>query len=145
MYLCQADSCEERRIRCYRSSVAIDEYNRRAVIALTRAQRMSDATSGSAFARMLAARAGGAPSGTSYRRWINEEALVPAWALEAAAEVAGTTLAELLSAGNGLNAESASWRAQMEDTIGRLQAEIIELRERVGIAEPSGQRESATG
>jgi hypothetical protein len=33
----------------------------------------------------------------------------------------------------------------MEDTIGRLQAEIIELRERVGIAEPSGQRESATG
>jgi hypothetical protein len=125
--------------------MAVEEYNRRAVTALTRAQRMSDAPSGSAFARMLAARAGGAPSGTSYRRWINEEALVPAWALEAAAEVAGTTLATLLAAGNGLDAESADWRAQMEDTIGRLQAEIIELRERVGLAEPSGHRESATG
>jgi hypothetical protein len=124
--------------------MAVEEYNRRAVTALARAQRMSDATSGSAFARMLAARAGGAPSGTSYRRWINEEALVPAWALEAAAEVAGTTLAALLAADNGLDAESADWRAQMEDTIGRLQAEIIELRERLG-AEPLGHRESATG
>jgi hypothetical protein len=70
---------------------------------------------------MLAARAGGAPSGTSYRRWINEEALVPAWALEAAAEVAGTTLAELLSPDAGLETGSADWRAEMEDTIGRLQ------------------------
>jgi hypothetical protein len=33
----------------------------------------------------------------------------------------------------------------MEDTIGRLQAEIIELRERVGLGEPSGHRESAAG
>ena len=33
----------------------------------------------------------------------------------------------------------------MEDTIGRLQAEIIELRERVGLGEPSGHQESATG
>jgi hypothetical protein len=125
--------------------VAVEEYNRRAVTALTRAQRLSDAPSGSAFARMLAARAGGAPSGTSYRRWINEEALVPAWALEAAAEVAGTTLAALLAADNGLDAESADWRAQMEDSIGRLQAEIIELRERVGVAEPAQHPESATG
>jgi hypothetical protein len=33
----------------------------------------------------------------------------------------------------------------MEDSISRLQAEIIELRERVGIAEPPGHPESATG
>jgi hypothetical protein len=125
--------------------VAVEEYNRRAVTALTRAQRMSDAPSGSAFARRLAERAGGAPSGTSYRRWINEEALVPAWALEVAAEVAGTTLAELLSADTGLDAESADWRVQMEDTIGRLQAELIELRARVGLAESSDERESASG
>jgi len=93
---------------------------------------------------MIAARADGAPSGTSYRRWINEEALVPAWALEAAAEVAGITLAELVRP-DALDAESADWRASMEDTIGRLQAEIIELRERVGLGEPSGHRESAAG
>jgi hypothetical protein len=125
--------------------MAVEEYNRRAVTALARAQRRSDATSGSAFARMLAARAGGAPSGTSYRRWINEEALVPAWALEAAAEVVGTTLAELVSPDLPLDAQSADWRVQMEDTIGRLQAEIIELRERVGLAELPGHPESATG
>jgi hypothetical protein len=70
--------------------VAVEEYNRRAVTALTRAQRIS-----------------GAPS--------------------------------------GLGAEPADWRVQMEDTIGRLQAEIIELREQVGLAEPSAQRESASG
>lgn len=125
--------------------MAVDDYNRRAVATLARAQRMSGAASGSAFARMLAERAGGAPSGTSYRRWINEEALVPAWALEAAADVAGTTLAELASADAALDTESADWRTRMEDTIGRLQAEIIELRERVGLSEPSGQRESASG
>jgi hypothetical protein len=125
--------------------VAVEDYNRRAVAALAKAQRMSDAPSGSAFARLIAARANGAPSGTSYRRWINEEALVPAWALEAAAEVAGITLAELVGLDAPLDAESADWRATMEDTIGRLQAEVIELRERVGLGEPSGHRGSATG
>jgi hypothetical protein len=87
---------------------------------------------------MIAGRAGGAPSGTSYRRWINEEALVPAWALEAAAEVAGTTLQALLSDNAQLEEASPDWHAQMEDTIGRLQAEIIELRERVGLGEAAG-------
>lgn len=125
--------------------MAVDEYNRRAVAALVRAQRMSAAPTGSAFARMLAERAGGPPSGTSYRRWINEEALIPAWALEAAAEVAGTTLAALVTPDAALDAESPDWRVQMEDTIGRLQAEIIELRERVGLPEPTGHPESATG
>lgn len=91
---------------------------------------------------MIAARAEGPPSGTSYRRWINEEALVPAWALEAAAEVAGTTLPALLSEGS--DEMSSDWRSQMEDTVGRLQAEIIELRERLDLADPSRQ-ESATG
>jgi hypothetical protein len=84
---------------------------------------------------MIATRADGAPSGTSYRRWINEEALVPAWALEAAAEVAGTTLPVLLSENTQADETSVDWRAQMEDTIGRLQAELIELRERFGLSE----------
>jgi hypothetical protein len=121
--------------------MAVEDYNRRAVAALARAQRLSAAPSGSAFARLIAERTGGAPSGTSYRRWINEDALVPAWALEAAAEVAGTTLPALLSHDTELEASSTDWRAEMEDTIGRLQAEIIELRERVGLTDaPSESR-----
>jgi hypothetical protein len=143
-WTCRANSCGERRIRCYRSRIAVEDYNRRAVTALARAQRLSQASSASAFARMIAARAAGAPSGTSYRRWINEEALIPAWALEAAAEVAGTTLPALLSYDTQLEDASTDWRAQMEDTIGRLQAEIIELRERVGLAEaPEGSTADA--
>jgi hypothetical protein len=67
---------------------------------------------------------------------------VPAWALEAAAEVAGTTLPALLS--EGTDEPSSDWRAQMEDTVGRLQAEIIELRERLDLADPARQ-DSATG
>jgi hypothetical protein len=116
--------------------MAVEEYNRRAVAALRRAQQMSHAPSANAFARMIAARADGSPSGTSYRRWVTGEAVVPAWALEAAAEVAGVSLPGLLSDDGQLDeGASPEWRTEMEDRIGRLQAEIIELRERVGLPE----------
>jgi len=117
----------------YPAAMAIEQYNRRAIAVLERAQRLSEARSASAFARAIAALAGGSPSSTSYRRWITGEALVPAWALEAAAEVAGTTLAALVAHETEASPAAADWRAQMEDTIGRLQAEIIELRERLDL------------
>jgi hypothetical protein len=116
--------------------MAIEQYNRRAIDLLTRAQRHSAARSANAFAQAIAERTGGAPSGTSYRRWITGEALVPAWALEAAAEAAGKTLLELLMDDTLASAPPLDWRAQIEDTIGRLQAEVIELRERVDLQEP---------
>jgi hypothetical protein len=134
----QADSCSTVQIRRYASAMAIEEYNRRAIAVLERAQRLSEARSASGFARAIAELAGGSPSGTSYRRWITGEALVPAWALEAAAEAAGTTLPALLVENTQIPNSSSDWRAQMEDTIGRLQAEVIELRERVELKEVPG-------
>lgn len=112
--------------------MAIEQYNRRAIAVLERAQRLSEARSATAFARSIADLADGSPSGTSYRRWTAREALVPAWALEAAAEAAGTTLPALLLEEPRVSDTAADWRTQIEDTIGRLQAEVIELRERLG-------------
>lgn len=134
----QANSCSAVQIRSYASAMAIEEYNRRAIAVLERAQRLSEARSASGFARAIAELAGGSPSGTSYRRWITGEALVPAWALEAAAEAAGKTLLELLMDDTLAPASPPDWRTQIEDTIGRLQAEVIELRERVDLQEPAG-------
>src|SRR4051794_574362 len=83
------------RIRRYGSPVAVDEYNRRAIAALSDAQQLAGARSANAFARLLAERGHGSPSASTYRRWIAGEAIVPAWALQVAAEVAGTTVQEL--------------------------------------------------
>jgi hypothetical protein len=115
--------------------MAIEQYNRRAIAVLERAQRLSQARSATAFARSIADLAGGSPSGTSYRRWITGDALVPAWALEAAAEAAGSTLPALMLEEPQVSDTSSDWRTQIEDTIGRLQAEVIELRERLGVRE----------
>jgi hypothetical protein len=110
--------------------VAVDDYNRRAVAALERAQALSGARSANAFARLLAERASGSPSASTYRRWIIGEAVVPAWAIEVAAEVAGTTVQGLLEDDS---AELDHWRAQIEESIGRLEGEMIELREQLGL------------
>jgi hypothetical protein len=58
---------------------------------------------------------------------------VPAWALQVAAEVAGTTLQALLDAEEGAQATPDDWRARIEDAIGRLEGEMIEVRQRVGL------------
>jgi hypothetical protein len=106
--------------------VAVDDYNRRAIAALERAQALSGARSANAFARLLAERANGTPSPSTYRRWISGDAVVPAWAVEVAAEVAGTT-------GQALFEDPAprldEWRSQIDEAIGRLEAEIIEIRQ----------------
>jgi hypothetical protein len=110
--------------------VAVDDYNRRAVKALERAQTLSGARSANRFAGLLAERASGSPSTSTYRRWILGEAVVPAWALEVAAEVAGTTVQGLLEDEPvGLD----DWRTQIEESIGRLEGEIIELREHLDL------------
>jgi hypothetical protein len=110
--------------------VAVDDYNRRAVTALERAQVLSGARSANGFARLLAERASGSPSPSTYRRWILGEAVVPAWALEVAAEVAGTTIQGLLE---DERPELADWRTHIEESIGRLEGEIIELREHLDL------------
>jgi len=124
---------QSRRIRRYGPPVAVDEYNRRAIAALRHAQQLTGARSANAFARLLAERGHGSPSQSTYRRWIAGEAVVPAWALQVAADVAGTTVQSLLDEQNVSDAVSGDWRARIEDAIGRLEGEMIEVRERVGL------------
>jgi hypothetical protein len=126
-------SARLRRIRRYRPRVAVDEYNRRAIEALTQAQQLSGARSGNAFARMLSDRAHGSPSASTYRRWIAGEAVVPAWAIQVAADVAGTTVQALLDGDGAVPAVDEDWRARIEDALGRLEGEMIEVRQRVGL------------
>ena len=112
--------------------MAVDPYNQRAIDALKRAQGLSGARSAVAFARLLAERAGGSPSASAYRRWITGEAVVPAWALGLAADVVGTTVEQLLGAQSSAAAPH-DWQLQIEDAIGRLESEMIEVRQRVGL------------
>ena len=113
--------------------VAVDDYNRRAIEALRQAQLLTGARSANAFARLLAEQGHGSPSQSTYRRWIAGEAIVPAWALQVAADVAETTVQALLDGSDQPEAAPADWRARIEDAIGRLESEMIEVRERVGL------------
>jgi hypothetical protein len=105
--------------------MTVADYNLRAVAALEKAQALSGTRSANGFARLLAQHVSGKPSESTYRRWLAGEAVVPAWAVEAAAEVAGTTVG-VLFADEPLDIDT--WRAQIEDTVARLQAEIADLR-----------------
>jgi hypothetical protein len=113
--------------------VTVDEYNRRAIAALSHAQQLAGARSGNAFARLLAERGNGSPSASTYRRWIAGEAIVPAWVVQVAAEVAGTTVQALLDGPSGAQPASADWQTQIEAAIGRLESEMIEVRQQVGL------------
>jgi hypothetical protein len=121
--------------------VAVDPYNQRAIEALQRAQALSSARSAVAFARLLAERAGGSPSASAYRRWITGEAVVPAWALGVAAEVVGMTVEELVS-GESAAATPDEWRREVGDALGRLEAEMIEVRQTLGL--PWSHQEEST-
>lgn len=121
--------------------MAVDPYNQRAIDALQRAQAMSSARSAVAFARLLADRAGGSPSASAYRRWITGEAVVPAWALGVAAEVVGMTVEELVS-GESAAAAPDQWRREVDDALGRLEAEMIEVRQTLGLPWSDRQEES---
>src|SRR3954464_14842810 len=94
---------------------------------------MTGSRSANAFARLLAERGNGSPSSSTYRRWIAGEAVVPAWALQVAADVAGTTVQTLLDGEARSEPASDDWRAYVEDAIGRLESEMIEVRQRVGL------------
>jgi hypothetical protein len=120
--------------------VAVDPYNQRAIDALQRAQALSGVRSAVAFARLLAERAGGSPSASAYRRWITGEAVVPAWALGVAAEVVGLTVEELVSRESAA-ATPDEWRRDVDDSLGRLEAEMIEVRQRLGLPWSDHQEE----
>lgn len=121
--------------------MVVDAYNQRAINALQRAQSLSGARSAVAFARLLAERTAGAPSASAYRRWINAEATVPAWALGVAAEVVGVSVEELLG-GEPANTASDDWRRHLEDAIGRLEDEMIEVRKQLGLSWRDGEEKS---
>jgi hypothetical protein len=123
----------------------VDDYNRRAIAALRQAQQASSARSATAFARLMADKANGSPSASTYRRWITGEAIVPAWALELAAEVAGLSLQQLVAAPGSGDVAPDDWRSRVDDAIGRLESEMIEVRQRVGLPWQSEERDAAAG
>ena len=123
----------------------MDDYNRRAIAALRQAQQTSGARSANAFARLMAERANGSPSASTYRRWITGEAIVPAWALQVAAEVAGLSVERLFAEPSSDEALAGDWRSRVEDAIGRLESEMIEVRQRVGLPWQGEQRDTAAG
>lgn len=71
------------------------DFNRRAADALVRARTLVGDRKSAPFARRLREKFG-APSDTSYLRWESLKQEVPAWALLAAADVAGVALQDLL-------------------------------------------------
>jgi hypothetical protein len=113
--------------------VAVDEYNRRAIGALRHAQELAGVRSANAFARLLAERGHGSPSQSTYRRWIAGEAVVPAWALQVAADVAETTVQVLLDQDTQPEPIPDDRLTRIEDAIGRLEGEMIEVRQHVGL------------
>jgi hypothetical protein len=123
--------------------VAVDEYNRRAIAALRHAQELAGARSASAFARLLAERGHGSPSQSTYRRWIAGEAVVPAWALQVAADVAESTVQALLDQESQPDTLPDDRLTRIEDAIGRLEGEMIEVRQHVG--RPWQGREAEAG
>jgi hypothetical protein len=124
----------------YPRSIVVEDYNRRAIAALRHAQALSGVRSATSFSRTLAERGGGSPSPSAYRRWITGEAVVPAWALDVAAEVVGTTVQELLDGADGRGPAADGWRAEMAEAIGRLEAEMIEVRQHIGLPWRGGDR-----
>lgn len=122
----------------------MDEYNRRVISALRHAQLMTGARSANAFARLLAERGHGSPSASTYRRWITGEAVVPAWALQVAADVADTNVQALLDGHSDGQLAADDWRLQIEDAIGRLESELIEVRQRVGLPWQSDEPQIAS-
>lgn len=125
--------------------MAVDEYNRLVISALRQAQLMTGARSANAFARLLAERGHGSPSASTYRRWISGEAVVPAWALQVAADVADTNVQALLDGQIDTQLAPDDWRLRIEDAIGRLESELIEVRQRVGLPWQSAETQPDSG
>lgn len=127
----------------YPRPIVIEDYNRRAIAALRHAQALSGVRSATSFSRTLAERGGGSPSASAYRRWITGEAVVPAWALDVAAEVVGTTVQDLLDGAEGAGPAVDNWRVEIAEAIGRLEAEMIEVRQHIGLPWRGGDSAAA--
>jgi hypothetical protein len=116
--------------------VSVEEYNRRGIDALERAQKARGIRSAEAFARLLALRTGGSPDGSTYRRWLRGDGVVPVWALVAAAEEADSSFDALL--GSTDVTPSHQDVQQLRQLVGLLQAQMIEVRERLGMPWQTG-------
>lgn len=68
---------------------------------------------------------------------------MPAWALDVAAEVVGATVQDLLDGAEGTGTAVGSWRVEMSEAIGRLEAEMIEVRQHIGLPWRRGERVAA--
>lgn len=122
--------------------MSIEDYNRQVVEALEKAQRAAGVKSGAAFARLLARHTGGSPDTSTYNRWLRGEAAVPAWALLLASRESSLSL-DALVADDGRLTTLDGWRAQIVEAIGRLEAELIEVRQHLGLPWRSGSDDAA--
>lgn len=109
--------------------MAVEDYNKRVIGAMERAQLGLGLRSAAAFARRLASRSGGPPDTSTYQRWLRGDSIIPAWALLAAAEEAEQSVDALLGAGD-LDAGRLS---RLEATIGSLAAQMKEVRQQMGL------------
>jgi hypothetical protein len=114
------------------SLVSVEGYNRLGVRALQRAQTARGVRSAERFARLLADRTDGPPSSSTYHRWLRGEAPIPLWIVLAAAEESQQSLDALLSDAE-LPPGVLDRLDRIEDVLGVLQAQMIEVRERVGL------------
>lgn len=108
-----------------------DDYNRQGIQALKRAQAALGIRNTDEFAKTLAERTGGSPSGSTYRRWLRGDAVIPMWAVLAAADAAHARLEDLLAASPDYPADRKV--TELERTVNFLQTQVTELRERVGL------------
>ncbi len=111
--------------------VSVEDYNRRAAAALERAQRAAGVRSAEAFAKAIADHVGGAPAGSTYRRWVQEQQAVPGWALIAVGELTGASLDELVSerqvAGIRRAPEIESQVEDLRQLVADLQRQVADL------------------
>jgi hypothetical protein len=115
--------------------VQLEDYNAVALQALQRAQDARGVRSAEAFAKLLAARTGGAPSSSTYHRWLRGETPIPAWVLLAAAEEAAESLDTLVS--------STALQTEVQHRLAELDDQVTNLRETIGeaVAEIASVRE----
>jgi hypothetical protein len=114
------------------STVRVEGYNQLGVRALQRAQNARGVRSAEGFAKLLAERTGGSPSSSTYHRWLRGEAPIPLWIVLAAAEESQQSLDALLADAE-LPPGVLDRLDRIEDVLGVLQAQMIEVRERVGL------------
>jgi hypothetical protein len=111
--------------------MTVNDYNRRGIRALELAQKACGIRSAEAFAKLLAERTGGSsPDGSTYRRWLRGDGVIPAWAIIAAAEEAHESFDSLLGADN-LPSSSVQELEHVKTLLGVLQAQMIEVREQL--------------